>query len=216
MPIFTSRLESIVFTPQFDLTKDLVVTIDYSFVCIPDGTHTGGFLIGLYDNTPPLSTISGESSYRGLGYAPDVSTGAVGVANGLLGLGIDLAGIFYNNATGYPARVNSVTLLDSTTNGFAVLTATPTLNTIKLYSPTPVRLRYRITDLGNTAILDYYNFTTNQFSNIFSYTGTMNLTAGGVYIAYSCNSNQKMYISNINLNGMFTDSYILSSTRIPS
>lgn len=119
---------------------------------------------------------------------------------------------------------NAVTLRGPALSGFPLLTTTGNLsgfdNPYCLYSQNTSdinRIRIRFTDLGNTIIIDMYNFNTNSFINYLTYSWQCPITAGGLYLAYYTQlSGQQLNIYNINLNGFFTSGYILSSTHTPT
>lgn len=232
------------FTSEFDLTKDLAITIDYSTsiaFLTPSGRGnwpSGGVLIGLYDTSYPLSGTFGT---RGLGYGPEADGSTTGITNGILGIGFDFIGNFYYNSLSsmntnlsadYIAGsvqqlgINTITVVGPTVSAFNYIgTSTgaffdPVEQSVEvtLSDVRQKRLRVRLTDFGNTVFVDYFNFNKQQFVNAYTTTWVNSFNKAGVYIAYTCdyNDQQELFITNINLNGMFTNTYITSSTHIPA
>jgi hypothetical protein len=119
---------------------------------------------------------------------------------------------------------NAITLRGPALSGYPLLTTTGNLSGFNvpysLYGQNTGdrnRIRIRLTDFGNTVIVDMYNFNTNSFTNYLNYTWQCPVTAGGIYFAYYTQlSGQQLKVYNINLNGFFTNNYIASSTHIPT
>lgn len=200
----TSNIDSITFKSQFDINRDLVITVDYSISALSSVPASGGFTLGLFDNSA-TSSIYGNSTVDLLGYT---------VTNALLGICFDFDGLMTTSFTGV-STYNCVSLYGPVPDAFPFLTTSNRLTSINLANGSAKRIRSRITDFGNTIIVDYYDFVTNQFNNILTYTNQCTFSACGVFMTYAYYSDagtQTMVVSNINLNGMFTDQYILSST----
>jgi len=214
------------FSPQFDLTKDLVITIDYyTDNPVLSGNYLnnpqGGLLIGLYDTNSSLDTTLSSSSISGLNYSPTYYSYTSGMSAGIIGVGFDFDGVFTANATGNLVP-NSITVQGPYISSFPVIVNTGIIQSLGFEqsyffgSNIPKRLRVRFTDFGNTLYVDDFVYNTQTFRNILSQTWNCSFSSVGVYVSYAFNnsySSQNLYIQNINLNGSFTSSFIALSTH---
>ena len=134
----------------------------------------------------------------------------------------------YNSYYGYVPPVisigNAVTVRGPALSGFPLLTTSGNLSSFSvpyyLYGSNTGdhnRIRIRLTDFGNTIIVDMYNFNSKKYNNYLHYTWNCPVSVCGVYFAYYTQlSGQQLNVYNINLNGFFTNLYITSATHIPT
>lgn len=196
-------LPTLVFQQQFTVISDVVITIDYSSQTT-DITLPGGILIGFIpiDQITPL----GMTDLSGLNYISSTSTG---ILSGQLGVAIDFGGTFAlssNNYDGLSASSpNSISIRGSQVDEFPLvyttkLTNYPLLNTVSN------RLRIRLTDFGQTIIVDAYNFNTFEFNTLVNAPYIVQtLSAVKVYCSIIATQSTSLSVTNINLNGYTLD-----------
>ena len=213
----TPIINSIYFTPKFDITKDLVITLDYATnvpFTVSNGLSScaavGGFAICLFDNSLSATPTGGGS----------VSLFGTDITNGLVNVFFDFDG-------GVSGIANSVSIFGPSPAYPQLSSMYQTLTAEFIGSNVPARIQVRFTDFGNTIIVNQYDFvnqvfyTLNTGSWVAPFYGVTQvpLSAAGVLINYAytnTGTTQTMTISNININGQFTSDYIALSTILPS
>lgn len=212
----------------FDITKDVVVTIDY--IAQPKSAGypmTGGILVGFlpYYRIAPDGTSCGI----GLGYSDNASLSAAGIEDAFLGVGFDFSGLFASVSTGSAGltatECNNISVRGAANKQYPLLVTTPNLSTTDTpfvlfdNGPTtePRTLRVRLTDFGTHIIADTKYSKENTFTRRLDHYG-QNMTIppyARVYCAFVCDRiNNTIAVQNINLNGYNTTlSYVYSAAH---
>ena len=208
----------------FDLTRDLVVTVDYYAYADAGYSISGGFLIGLIPYYHRY--VDGYSAGAGLGYSNvDNLSGYVnntvtvlsanGVTDGQIGVGFDFTGVYGTSATGTNGALsgtnNSIAIRGPAASSYMLVTCTNNLSTYNipftLYDASTARTlkraRVRFTDFGQRVIVDCKNATDRVFTNYLNTTLSSNIVDYvRVYVAFTSNdSHTRFSVANVNLNG---------------
>ena len=225
-PISASRCGAFEFSKICNVfDKDLVITIDYTaYYEQADGNTLGGFVVGFLPYYRIL--LDGYSTAYGLGYASVSSLGLSGIEYVQLGVGFDFAGTFSLSGdvgTGGLSSINPNSIcLRGSAPDYEFITATNNLTTyptsFKLFdigtpSTSERSARIRITDLGNTVIVDLKDSPTSNYVNYLNTQLNYRLPPYcRFYVGYSGPSDLTFKIRNINVNGYdATMTYLISS-----
>lgn len=190
----------------FDLSKDVVVTLDYSAPLNADG----GILFGVIPHYRVAP--DGYSTGAGLGYsnvtANVTATSATGILDTLLGVALDFTGTFATDQTGtlgLSASVpNAITIRKQASLGYQLITTSGNLSAKSFYlaDNTQKRIRFRLADLGNRIVVDAKNITDRIFTNYMDYRlDSQLLQYCRVYVAFTVNTSvSDIRVQNLNYN----------------
>jgi hypothetical protein len=190
----------------FDLSKDVVITLDYSALSSADG----GILLGVIPHYRVAP--DGYSTGAGLGYSNLISdltaNSATGILDTQIGVALDFTGNFVTNQTGITGLSagipNSITLRGPAILGYPLLTTTNNISSIfDMTDGTEKRVRFRLSDLGNKVVVDVKdNVEDRVFTNLIDYRLSQQmLQYCRVYVAFTTNtSDTNIHVQNLNYN----------------
>ena len=195
----------------FNVSKDVVMTLDYTAYGDPNTTPDGGIVFGFlpYYRIAPDGTSAGA----GLGYSNDSSLSATGILDAQFGVALDFSGYFSTSGTGtggFSAMApNTISVRGPAANQYPLLATTPNLTSLTepflLYSntlpPESRRVRVRLSDFGSRIIVDNKLSNDVDFINRVDYYSKDYQTTDYVRLYWSfCASNSSTHISIQNLN----------------
>lgn len=221
----SAKCQSLFIDKILDTTKDIVITLD--FECYSSNNYVDeGFTICFIDSYYQTQIGGGPGS--GLGYASVSGLSATvnssltsnwpGIIGGYIGIGFDLTGNYSLSNVGFSGYstpiANSIAIRGPYYENYPIVFRTPTLSTYNIpfticdsvSSSGIKRARVRITDFGQTLIIDLKSKLNNDFFNYATislpFTLPVSVIPGLTYSTGVSGFNLK--VRNININGILT------------